>query len=234
METEDSADGSGSAILPLTLNSADVNGQGVQTTTRDIQIRWAMTRPVDEGTRIVLLVLVTLLAIIVPLAVLAIVNWVLARFESEDGDARSLAIPVRLTADGPMRADGEPLLRHGDLSYLTIPPKARDIAGPGSLRLKASPSRSPFKGPSFRAIAAPSHRVVSGTYARIDNNGRSAPVTAGLGRTWVVSVSDEALLAESGDSLEVPAELVVILREYGPDLLAISPGECESRSNGRR
>ena len=212
-----SADGPGSAVIPLVLTSVGTGAGPSQTLPAQLDVTWTMEPRIDGGRRMWLEVLGVVLAVLLPLLTLWGVNRALARFDS--GDSRRAAVDVLVDDGGPRRADGAPLLAGDDLRPQFIPPGTRSLEVPGApVVLRASTPLNPFGGPSFVAEAGPGHRVVSGVPPRTLRDGLAAPVTPGLGNIWLLVVTDEELRALETSGTPARATLVVIVRGYGREL----------------
>lgn len=210
-EATDSADGEGRAEIPLTLE----NAQG-DTIREDLVVRWDLERPVNVTTRLWILVLAVSLSLLLPLLVLALVNWLLARFHG--GDVRHDTVGVDITPDGGMRLREEPQVAGLSDSYLERGERRRidDIGGSG-LDLVSRPPRNPLGSPEFVAVAQGGRRVLSEGDVG-GRRGTEAEVTAGLGAVWLLVLDDHELL-QAGDEDDVPARLCLITREEGQSRL---------------
>jgi hypothetical protein len=205
---ETSTDGEASAHVPVILQNAD--GDQIR---EDLDIRWELERRVDQGLRLQILLVALAVAVLVPLFVLALVNYLLARFR--DGDVRFGSFPVEIGEDGDVRTLGDIGVR-GLIAHHVHGAARRRIPDVGAgVDLVALASKNPLGSPRFVARATPGIRVVSGD-AMILGRALECDVTPGLGAVWVLVFADSDLLVDNPERA-TPATLLLVTRQEGQD-----------------
>ena len=180
---------------------------------QDVVLRWQLKRPIDQGRRLGLLIAAMLVAIALPLMVLAVVNRLLARFEP--GDVRHAAADVRIHPDGSV----EPArpLKTDDLTahYIQGADRRQFTLGDTGLEFRSRASFNPLGSPQFEVATAYGRVVNEG---KVIGDGAKTEVTAGLGSLCLLVIGDETL-RDVGPDDPVPARLLVVTRDEGADHL---------------
>lgn len=205
---EGTAEGVASARVPVSLENAD--GDQIR---EDLGVNWKLERQVDQGLRSQILAAALAIALLVPLWVLALVNFLLARFRG--GDVRFGSFAVEVSEDGDLRPL-EPIGVRGLMTRYIQGSERRCVAnvGPG-VDLVALTSRNPLGSPRFVARSSAGVRVVSGD-GPVAGRAMECEVTPGLGAVWALILSDSQLLTD--DALRpTPAMLLLVTREEGQD-----------------
>jgi hypothetical protein len=203
-----SAEGHGRAQIPVNL----INAEGQQIS-EDLVVRWELQRVVDQGTRLWLLVGAVLLAVVLPLVVLALINRMLARFEP--GNVRYATYDVRINEEGvieparPVRMENltHTYLQGSDRRYLPA-------LGESGIALRGKAPLNPLGAPDFMATVPAGYRLLSGD-GELRSGGREGEVTAGLGAVWVLVLADETLVTTKAPEVITPARLTIITRGEG-------------------
>lgn len=195
-----SVDGEGQATLPVTLVNAD--GDEVS---QDVALSWELERPIDQGTRLWVLLAAMIASLLALVVALVLVNRWLARFR--EGDPRFLTLPAEIDEDGRVRVLEDVGERRPD--YLLVDRHERrrlhDPSGSG-IELRATAPWT-LGDPEFLAHAAHGTRLVPAD-GHVTGEGRTSSVTAGLGAGWLLQVADADLVQGIEDG-PTPARLVV-------------------------
>jgi hypothetical protein len=206
---EASADGGGSAVLPVVLTSAPSGGVPSTDAETALELTWAMERPVDQGRRAGLTLLLVALAIAAPLLLLWLTNSLIARFVKGDYQfsQRSVLVgPVGLEVDGP------PLDQPTEYQFGRVDQSgARRIKGLGAglATIAASAPVNPFGGPRFAAEPVPG--VLAATLTEPILSTRSRRVTPGLGQEAVLLIPTDSVRAAGADA-PIRATLILVTR----------------------
>jgi len=201
-----SADGFGTARLPVTLINAD--GEKIH---HDLAVEWGLERKVNQQERLGLLLLALLVALLLPLIALALVNWWLARFES--GDVRHATTQVDVDSEGVVDPAQPFTTAALGTTHVADPHRRRMSLGDAGLDFRARAPWSPLGSPRFEATSA-TGRLLSGS--GIEGDGHSATVTAGLNGLWLFAVPDDVLRNSDEDAL-VKGRLTIITRGEGAE-----------------
>jgi len=185
-----SVDGLAQGAMRVKVKS-QVNGQSLDVA---IPVRFDLTRPVDEGKRWTLVALLVALALLLPLLILLVSDWLFNRFTITPVH-QVAAIPVLVTADGIRRRDEAPsLFTSRDLVNVTET-RIRRVRSyhfdsvPGVL--KARGLWNVIRG-SKAYIGAPSGSlVVGGTRPYGTDDCRTASVQFGEVDTWFLITNDD-------------------------------------------
>ena len=171
---------------------------GKATTVTDVPIVGTFSRGIDETRRLVLAVILVLGGVLLPMALLWIVNRIQARFQRLDA-VRGAVLPVRVTGDTiQMLTDGRPhrfhLEAHQFASLADAGSTTRFTFGGVDFRAKAS--RNPFG--ATVALAAP-----AGGAAKLKGGvGRRVELAAGLAGSWIFLLDPERTRRGERDAAE--------------------------------
>lgn len=220
--------GNGSAKIPVTLHSAAANGQPPVQADLVVPISWRFENPLNVVGLALVTIVLSILSAILPLLLLALCNKLAARYDVRG--LRSATIPVNVTSRGltrvqPMRgADSRRIIDTVELAPVPLSgARTKKKFTASGVTFDAHGSWNPAGGCTFWANAPRSHRILStaGTSAA---DYLKAPTTAGLGFLACMTIADHDLRTISGPSFEVPATLVVFVRDSmatGEDLDAL-------------
>jgi len=205
--------GDGSAKIPVILHSAPTAGRASQAIPLELPVRWRFTDPLNVTVLWVLILVAAVLSLI-PLAIIALANWVSTRYETRG--LQHEIIPVRCEGSQISRVD--PLPGAGMANRLADRQAFRPITGLGSspkrdlsvggVRLRSAVSLNPKRAARFWA-EAPAGSVISTTAARGLVVGATAPTTASLDFLGILVVTEADLRAKSAST---PATIVVLTR----------------------
>ncbi len=199
-----SADGFGTARLPVTLINAD--GEKIH---HDVALEWRLERKVNQGERLGLLLAALLIALLLPMLALALVNWWLARFEP--GDVRHATTQVDIDPDGVVTPAHPFTTADLGTTHVADPHRRRLSLGDAGLSFKARAPWSPLGSPRFETTTTDG-RILG--ERGIEGDGRSATVSSGLNGLWLLVVHDDALLSVE-DGEPVKGRLTIITRGEG-------------------
>jgi hypothetical protein len=161
-----------------------------------IPTEFDMIRPVDESIRWLLVALLVTAALLVPVLLLLLAEWLLCRFVVTPTHQRA-AVPVRLTEDGPERlSGGADLLTTRDLVNLplsrTVRRRRYDVPG-GDAVLRVRRWWDFARG-SKGVVTVPPGRLVATKVAPYSGrHGREADVAFGPVNSWFVVTSAAAV-----------------------------------------
>lgn len=168
---QDAADGRIEGVLPVQLFGVDP-GDPIEL---DVAVSGTMVRPVDEGTRVLLVAGFIALALAIAWAAAAISRRVLNRFDLSN-QARFAQVPVRVTGAGPTPTNGQSALilaekldfvprRGSRTAAMTIGPARYSIRYPLNPLARAEPLVTGTSGQVpitdvVTTVARPAHRQV--------------------------------------------------------------------------
>lgn len=172
-----------------------------------VPFRFSMSRPIDRVEQVGLILLLTALGIISPLAILYLVNLANRRFDVDDS-IRSHRGLVRVSPSGVVPAGGGGRLVDGTRVRI-FSVRGRTLIEHEDLRLRARLAGSPF-GAVYGEVTRHGSCVASDR--GVWRKGASSRVSLGLGGTWVFTTSPAALEAAVGDDWSVEGDLVCFFR----------------------
>lgn len=209
--------GNGSANIPVTLHSAAANGQDSVTAELSIPASWRFENPLNVVGLAVVTIVLSIISALLPLLLLALCNKLAARYEVRG--LRSSSIPVNVTSRGltrvqPMRgANARRIIDTVELAPVPLAgARTKKKFTADGLTLDAHGSWNPAGGCTFWAEAPTNHRVLT-TAGTSDADYRKAPTNAGLGFLACLVIADHDLRNATSPSFEIPATLVVFVRD---------------------
>lgn len=208
--------GIGNARGELTFRSS-VEGE-TEKPQQVVKVTVPMTRPVDEGTRWVVVFLLMVVGIGFPLLLLWLVARLQSRFRPTQG-IRMVSIPVRVTTSRVHRrsaAGDSPLDVDPDTDVQWFRPASEkpestiDVASTPRIRLAAVKPRSPFGYPAAVA-SADGDVVVSSEGGSSGHDSTIARMPLTLPGTWLFVRSGVPAAGDDGSVREVDGHLVLFL-----------------------
>lgn len=164
---------------------------GKEETVTDLAVHGRLHRGVDEARRMMLVAVLVIAGILLPVALLYLVNAISARFQRLDA-VQGAVLPVRVRGATIELLEGERprrfALHSGQFESLADRGSSRDFTF-GGIRFRARPARNPFGG--IRALAAP----VGGAERLRGRVGRKVELEAGLAGSWVFLLDPDRTLA---------------------------------------
>jgi von Willebrand factor type A domain len=175
-----------------------------------IPTEFDMVRPVDESTRWLLIALLVGAALLVPVLLLLLAEWLLGRFVVTPTHQRAV-VPVRLTEHGPQRlSGGADLLTNRDLANLPLSGTARrrryDVPGADAV-LRVRRWWDVARGSKGVVTVPPGRLVATKVSPYTSRRGREADVPLGPVNSWFVVTSPTA----ARDSAAPEATLVMLV-----------------------
>ena len=194
-------DGLGSGQINLILKS-NRNGESIQVA---VPVQFDLERPVDQGKLWLFVVLLTLLALALPLLILVASDYLLLRFLVTPMH-QIARVPVLIDESGIRRQDDPArLLRSSDLMNVPESKERRARAYSSALLSASFQARgiaNVFRGSKAHLVAPPGAALLSGARPHIHDEGRSAPASFGTADAWYVTSAATNAPAAEGPSMQ--------------------------------
>lgn len=198
----------GVASGDLTFSLTGVGGSG--TIEASVPTEFDMIRPVHESTRWLLVVLLVGFALLIPVLLLLVAEWILGRFIITPTHQVAV-VPVTLTPSGPERlgSDTQDLVASKDLRNLSLSrvKRVRHFPVPAtSAVLRIGNRLNILRGSRGLASVPQGNLVASGTAPYSRGAGREAEVGLGRADLWFVITEPQTV-----QSSETPQARLVVL-----------------------